>query len=217
MKSITESRSAQLRVEVVVAVVEVGAAPSPARKSACSRRAVAITFAPARRGDLHREVADPARAAVDQHVVALLHPDRVDDDLPGGQPGQRQRARLLDRERVRLVLEVARGRGHVLGVGARFAREPRHAEDFVADREAGDAAADRGDLAADVPADRERRPPSTEASLPSRVLKSTGLTPAARTRTWTSVGIGSGASTSSSRSTSGPPSSCWTIAFTARS
>src|ERR1700742_4870168 len=53
-----------------------------------------------------------------------------------------------------------------------------------------------------------------DAPLPSRDLKSTGLTPAARTRTWTSVGIGSGPSTSSSRSTSGPPNSCWTIAFT---
>src|ERR1700742_3373537 len=59
------------------------------------------------------------------------------------------------------------------------------------------------------------KPPMLDdAPRPIRDLKSTGLTPAARTRTWTSVGIGSGASTPSSRSTSGPPNSCWTIAFT---
>src|SRR5882757_9159188 len=57
--------------------------------------------------------------------------------------------------------------------------------------------------------------PKTEhIPRPMRVLKSTGLTPAAWTRTWTSVGIGSGIAISSTRRTSGPPSSCWTIAFT---
>src|ERR1700712_1003680 len=57
-------------------------------------------------------------------------------------------------------------------------------------------------------------PNTDDIPRPMRVLKSTGLTPAARTRTWTSVGIGSGASTSATCRTSGPPSSCWTIAFT---
>ncbi len=58
---------------------------------------------------------------------------------------------------MRLGGEVARRRRHVLGVGAGLAREPRHPEDLVADREAGDAAADRGDHAGDVPAEPDRR------------------------------------------------------------
>src|ERR1700742_757022 len=53
--------------------------------------------------------------------------------------------------------------------------------------------------------------------FPARVLKSTGLIPAAWTRTWTSVAIGLGAGTSSSSSTSGPPKEGWTIALTGRS
>ncbi len=102
-------------------------------------------------------MADAAGGAVDQEVVAGLELDRVDDDLPGGQPGQRQRPCLQVRQRVRLGGEVARRGGYVLGVGAGLAREPGHAEDFLADLEAGDAGADSGDDAADVPADGEGR------------------------------------------------------------
>jgi hypothetical protein len=48
--------------------------------------------------------------------------------------------------------------------------------------------------------------------LPARVFRSTGLTPAARTRTFTSVGIGEGSGTSSTFRTSGPPNSRSTAA-----
>ena len=157
----------QLRVEVVVAVVERPRRSQPGEEVGLLAPRGGEDVGAARRGDLHGEVADPARAAVDQHVVALLHADRVDDDLPGGQPGQRQRPRLLDRERVRLALEVARGRGDELGVGARFAREPGHAEDLVADLEAGHATAHLGHLAADVPADRDREVPHARRRSPS--------------------------------------------------
>ena len=56
------------------------------------------------------------------------------------------------------------------------------------------------------------RPKTGAIPPPERVFQSTGFTPAAITRTRTSVGSGSGTGSSSSPSTSGPPTSCWTIA-----
>jgi len=48
-------------------------------------------------------------------------------------------------------------------------------------------------------------PSTADTPLPDRVFQSTGLTPAATTRTSTSVGRGSGRGRSTSSSTSGPP------------
>ena len=60
----------------------------------------------------------------------------------------------------------------------------------------------------------ETSQPSTKGGSPrntpwARVFQSTGLTPAACTRTRTSVGPGSGRATSASSNTSVPPSSVW--------
>src|SRR6202012_3682375 len=96
----------ELRVEVVVAVVERPRRPQPGEEVGLlvGRRGEDVGAAGG--GDLDDEVADPAGAAVDQHVVALLHVDRVDHDLPGGQPGERQGPRFLAPEGVRLAPQV---------------------------------------------------------------------------------------------------------------
>ena len=87
--------------------------------------------------------------------------------------------------------EVPGGGGDELGVGARRAREPRHAEHRVADREPGDAHADRVDLpATSQPTVNGGGPITLAMPLPARVFQSTGLTPDAATRTRTSVGSG---------------------------
>ncbi|MFD6410903.1 hypothetical protein [Nocardia asteroides] len=56
----------------------------------------------------------------------------LDQHLPRGEPGQRQRCTLGETQPVGQVREVPGGRREVLGVGARLAREHRHAEDPVA-------------------------------------------------------------------------------------
>ena len=56
--------------------------------------AVPMTYAPTRLGDLDGEVTDPARGRVDQHPLAGPQAGGVDKGLPGGERGQRQRARL---------------------------------------------------------------------------------------------------------------------------
>src|SRR5205807_104373 len=62
------------------------------------------------------------------------------------------------------------------------------------------------------PTVKGKGPIAAAAPLPVRVFQSTGLTPAAWTRTSTSVGSGSGCGISASCRTSGPPNRSWTIA-----
>ena len=120
----------------------------------------------ARLGDLHRQVPDAAGGGEDQHALSGLDVGRLDERLPGRQPGERQRAGLDVAEPVRDPRELARGRGDVLGVGGRLAREARHPEDAVSGLEARHAAADLLDDAGDVPADRERRLAEEAAARP---------------------------------------------------
>mmetsp|Transcript_4125 Transcript_4125/g.7527 ORF Transcript_4125/g.7527 Transcript_4125/m.7527 type:complete len:282 (+) Transcript_4125:78-923(+) len=102
---------------------------------------------------LHRHVADPARAAVHQHLVAGLDERALEESLPRGDGHQGQRRGLVERE-------LARGPGEKAGVGRDVLGEgsahPPHAaraaEDPVADGELLDSGADRHDRAGDVAA-----------------------------------------------------------------
>lgn len=108
-------------------------------------------------GDLHREMTDAARRGMDQHPCAGPHLRGVDQGLPGGQCRQRESG-APDVVQVRgKVGEVPRGGGDVLGVGPGGVREARHAEDFVARCEEGDAEADRLDHTGHIEAQDERR------------------------------------------------------------
>ena len=64
---------------------------------------------------------------------------------------------------------------------------------------------DRGEHSRDLEADRQRQASGSAPRAPLKSLKSTGLTPAARTSIVTSPGPGAGTSTSRTSSTSGPP------------
>jgi hypothetical protein len=87
--------------------------------------------------------------------LAGLHPCCVDEAVPGGQPdeGERRGVRVVDARG--LAGQLAGGCGDVLGVGARGAREERHAVDLVTHLEAVDAGHDGLDDPGDVPAEHE--------------------------------------------------------------
>ena len=112
-----------------------------------------------RLGDLHGEVTHPTGRRVDQNARALPHLRHVDQRLPGREPGERQSPGLLIAESVGGTRQLARRRGDVLRVASRQPREPGHAEDPVARREAGDVGVDLLHDAGDVPAQDERRLP----------------------------------------------------------
>ena len=166
----------------------------------------------ARLGDLHGEVADAAGGGVDQHPLPRPDVGGVDQGLPGGERGQRQRGRPATWSRpAGLRGEGAGGAGDVLGVGAGAVRVGQHAEDLVARLEEGDAEADRLDDAGDVPAEDERRlaagQPPAAAVLPVGRVDARPRAPGrglaqARARD---------ASSSASSSTSGPPKASWLI------
>ena len=108
-------------------------------------------------GDLHRVEPDPARGAVDQHPVALADVERLGQRLVGGQPGERQRPGLGERQRLRLVRQAALRRGHELGRRPPLDVVPADvAEHLVAGRERDHRGADRLDDAGDVPARDDR-------------------------------------------------------------
>ena len=99
-----------------------------------------------------------------EHALSGLNIGCLDERLPGREPGERQRGGLHVREPLGCPGELARRRGHVLGVGACFLGKARHSEDPVSRREPRDAPAECLDRPGDVPADRERR--LTEEAAP---------------------------------------------------
>ena len=111
-----------------------------------------------RLGDLDGEVADAARGRVDEHPLARLDVERLDEALVGGHAGQRERRRLLEGEAGRLAGHRALGGGHELGGGAeRDVVAAYVAEDLVADLHPGAyGGADGLDDTGDVPAGDDR-------------------------------------------------------------
>ena len=57
--------------------------------------------------DLHREMPDAARRTEHEHAIARLDVRRLDERLPRGEPGQRQRRRLHVAQRVGRSRELA--------------------------------------------------------------------------------------------------------------
>ena len=94
-----------------------------------------------RAGELHREAADAARGTVDQHALARAEPAVVEQPLPGGERGQRDRGALGVPERPRLRHQQLGGHRRVVGRDA-VAVERREREHLVAGRDAGDAGPD---------------------------------------------------------------------------
>src|SRR6185503_13630928 len=118
----------------------------------------------ARLRDLHGEMPDPAGCGEDQHAALRADSGRLDQRLPRGEAGERQRRGLDVAEALRDQGQLAGGRRDVLGVRCGLARKTRHAEDPVAWREARHAAAELLDDAGHVPADGERRLPEKAAT-----------------------------------------------------
>ncbi len=107
--------------------------------------------------DLDGEVADAAGGRVHEHRLTGPHPQRPDQRLVRGEPGQREAAGLRPVQRGRLAGEGADGGGDQLGVRPVLDTVLADvAEDLVADRELGDRAADRADHPGQVPAHDER-------------------------------------------------------------
>ena len=110
-----------------------------------------------RDGDLHGEEADPAGGAVHEHPVALADVQHLGERLVGGEPGQRQGARLGERQRARLVREAPLRRRHEIG-----RRPPLDvvaadvAEHLVTGGEVDDGRARLLDDAGDIPARDDR-------------------------------------------------------------
>ena len=82
---------------------------------------------------------------------------RLDQGLPCGQGGQRQRRGLDVAETPGHVRELARRRRRVLSVRGSRPGEPRHPEHAIAECEPGHAGTERDHLASDVGAENERR------------------------------------------------------------
>jgi hypothetical protein len=109
-------------------------------------------------GQLHRDVADAAGAALDQHGLALAHPGAIDQPFPGGDRDQRQCRGLAHREIGRLRRQQRRIDRRVFGQRALMAADAaRHAIDLVARPETRDAGADRRHRAGEVDAEHRRQ------------------------------------------------------------
>jgi hypothetical protein len=98
--------------------------------------------APAR--ELGREMSDAAGGSVDQHSLAFLQAAVVEQSLPGGQPGERDRRALDIGERARLRRKHLDRHDRVLRRRA-VAVEARERVNGVADRETGRIPAESGD------------------------------------------------------------------------
>ncbi len=109
-------------------------------------------------------MADSAGRAEDQDAIAGADLRRLDERLPGGQPGERQRRGLDVVERLRRPGKLAGRRRHVLRVRSRLTREARHPEHPITGREPGHAEAHGLDGAGDVPANGEWRLPEKRAA-----------------------------------------------------
>ena len=81
--------------------------------------------------DLHREMSDTSGGTVDQHATVLVDATRINEGLPGGEPGQREGSGLVI-EALWFRYEYAGRSDGVLGVGAVAVREGQHAEHRVA-------------------------------------------------------------------------------------
>ena len=95
----------------------------------------------ARAGELHGEAADAARGTVDQHALFGDEPAVVEQPLPGGERGQRDRGAFGMPERPRPGDQQFGGERRVVGCDA-VAVERREREHLVAGRDAGDAGSD---------------------------------------------------------------------------
>jgi hypothetical protein len=100
---------------------------------------------PERLGQLHREGADPARGADDQHLLAGLDAAGVGQGLKSGAGGDRDHGRLLEGQVRRLAGELVLPDRGVLGEGT--AADPEH---LVTGGEPGHRRTDRGHRACHV-------------------------------------------------------------------
>jgi putative intracellular protease/amidase len=94
----------------------------------------------------------------------------IDQGLPGGQRGQRQRGFFLVGEVARLGHEGPGRRGHVLRVAPAGPWEGQHAEDLVAGLVDGHAHPGGFDRARDIPAEHERGLAEEQAGLAVRLV-----------------------------------------------
>ena len=82
-----------------------------------ARHAVAITRAPRATASWIARWPTPPAPPLSEQRLAAAQAERL-ERLVGGQPGERQRSGLLERQLARHVREEALGHGRVLGVGA---------------------------------------------------------------------------------------------------
>ena len=93
----------------------------------------------ARAGELHGERADSAGGTMDQDTLVWAEPAVVEQPLPGGERGQRERGALGVPERPRPRHQQLGGERRVVGCDA-VAVERREREHLVTGRDAGDVA-----------------------------------------------------------------------------
>lgn len=151
-------------------------------------------------GELNREMTDAARSAVDQNGLSSLELAVSEQALMRRLSCQRNGGSMNVIEPGGLVRGRALVEDHLLGVAA--AEHRNHAEDLVADTKARRLRAACRDDSADG-----KRSSRTEGYLPDLILKSTGLTLAARTETRIWPASGPDCSSRSTRSMSLPPNS----------
>lgn len=111
----------------------------------------------ARLRDLHGQVADAARRAVDENTLSRPDVRDADQRLPRGQPGERESGGFDVGEALGLADEVSRWGDHVVRVCGGLPREQGQAEYLVADVDLGRAETELLDDARDVPAQRVGR------------------------------------------------------------
>ena len=110
-------------------------------------------------GELNGEGADPTGGAVDQDRHTRLRIDAVrrEEGLPGGRADDRDGRGMDVIDRARLACDPARLDREVLGMAPVRLGPVLLAIDLIADREAADTGADRGDNAGEIDAGRDRQ------------------------------------------------------------
>ena len=119
----------------------VSCAPSSRTASRFAADAVPITCAPRARASWTANRADATRGTVNQDALGCGEPGVVEQSLPGGERGQRDRGALGVPERARPRHQQLGGQRRVVGCDA-VAVERREREHLVAGRDAGDAGSD---------------------------------------------------------------------------